>query len=962
MLLLALSLSFTLAQAQNDTKSLTGTIVDGKKQEAIQDATIKILSLPDSTFIGATSTDEQGYFSASNLKVGKYIAVISFIGYDTKKVPFEVTAANPTYAAGKIKLGNNSILLKEAVVTGKAIQVVVKEDTIVYNAAAFKVADGSMLEDLVKKLPGAVIDASGNITINGKQVKKILVGGKEFFTDDPTVAMKNLPANMVDKLKTYDKQSDFTRLTGIDDGNEETVLDLQVKPGMKDGWVGQVKLGAGNEGRYEENLNANRFLDNSQFSAIGSANNINSQGFSEFGGGGMGFNTNAGQGINTTKTLGINFAEDKGKLQVGGDGRLGFTNRKGISEQNTTTSYGSGTSSYNIDNNSSIRKNDEFHGNFRLEWDPDSATSFIFRPTLTWNRANTTGDDASRTYNTQYPYVESSTTERGVNYKDGSSKSSGSGIQTSGNLQFTKRLNKNGRNFSIFGSYGYNKQNTDQYSLNNIDYFVQDSTVLQNRYTPTNNHGYNYEIGVSYSEPVFKQRFLQLRYSYSYQHNTLDKYTYESNDSAHYAGYSNLAVESLGSGYYNNYSSHSIGLSLRTIRANYQYNIGFTLQPQSSQTFTYYGLNKKTEPLKQNVLNYSPDFEYRYRFSRTKQLRITYRGQSSAPSISNLQAIISNTDSLNIQYGNPNLKPSYTNSLRMMFNNFMQSSQSSIMGMLNFQNTLNGTTTQTTYITKTGGTVSHLVNVNGNWSVDGHMMYNTSLTKDNAFTMNTFTNVSYSNQVGYTSVSDTTATSAYSEKFTLGEKSTTYNLSLGQNLRFGYRNDWLDVNLSGGLTYGKIHNNKLTANNNNQETWNYTIGNDFSITFPWSVYLTSDVNYTIRDGYSGASDKNECLWNAQLTKSFLKNNAGSLQFKINDILHQQKNISRTNTNQSVIDTRYNTLGSYCTLSFIWKFNTLGQKGNDRRHSPMMRDGFGGGRRGGGFGGGRGFGGPGGGPM
>jgi hypothetical protein len=227
------------------------------------------------------------------------------------------------------------------------------------------------------------------------------------------------------------------------------------------------------------------------------------------------------------------------------------------------------------------------------------------------------------------------------------------------------------------------------------------------------------------------------------------------------------------------------------------------------------------------------------------------------------------------------------------------------------------------------------------------MGFNTSLTSDNAVTMNTFTSASYSDQVGYTSVNDSTGSKAYSENFILGDKSTTHNLSLGQTLKLGYRNDWLDFNVSGGATYGKVNNNKQA--NSNRETWDYTLGNDLNITFPWSVFLTSDLNYTIRQGYSGSSDKNSCLWNAQLTKSFLKNNSASLQFKINDILHQQTNISRTVTAQTMSDTRYNTLGSYCTLSFIWKFNTLGKKGNtNRRMMPM--GGFGGrGRMGGGDG-------------
>ena len=945
-LLVLLTIGVTVAQAQNETKSFTGMIVDSKNNAAIEDASIRILSLPDSSFVVGVSTDAKGTFSVNNLKDGRYVAVVSFIGYKSKKIPFQLSPLKSNFATGKIALSPSDIILKGAIVTGRAVQVVVKEDTIVYNAAAFKVPDGSMLETLVKKLPGAIVDDTGKITINGKQVTKILVDGKEYFSDDPTVSMKNLPANMVDKLKAYDKQSDFTRLTGIDDGNEETVLDLQVKKGMKDGWVGQINAGIGNKSRYASTINANRFLDKSQFSLVGTANNINSQAFSEFGGGGRSFDTGAGQGVNATKSLGVDFARDYSKLSIGGDVRYGYTDREGISDQTTERFLGN-TSTYNSSQSTSRRKREEVRANFRLEWKLDSMTSVIFRPTLTWSDTKNNTGSASRTYSDASPYVAGDPTKQGVNYKVGGSNSDGNALQTSGNIQLTRRLNKKGRNVSVFGSYGYNNSNTDTYSLNNIKYFTEDSTSLQNRYVDNNSHGYNYQLGFSYSEPVFNARYLQFRYSYNYQYNKLDKLTYTSANDSLYTGYSNEAEASLGNGYYNKYATHQIGLSLRTIRKNYQYNVGFTLEPQSSQTFTYYGLNAKDKPLKQNVLNYSPNFEYRYRFSNMKQLRITYRGQSSAPSVSNLQAIIDNTDSLNIQYGNPNLKPSYTNTLRVMFNNFMQSSQSSIMGMLDFENTQNGTTSQMTYITKTGGTVSHIVNVNGNWNANGRMGFNTSLTSDNAVTMNTFTSASYSDQVGYTSVNDSTGSKAYSENFILGDKSTTHNLSLGQTLKLGYRNDWLDFNVSGGATYGKVNNNKQA--NSNRETWDYTLGNDLNITFPWSVFLTSDLNYTIRQGYSGSSDKNSCLWNAQLTKSFLKNNSASLQFKINDILHQQTNISRTVTAQTMSDTRYNTLGSYCTLSFIWKFNTLGKKGNtNRRMMPM--GGFGGrGRMGGGDG-------------
>jgi hypothetical protein len=947
-LILFMATRWSLVLAQTTTPNFTGTIIDSKNSEPIENASIRILSLPDSTFVIGASADSNGKFSVDGLKSGRYVAVISFIGYTRHDIPFQLTTLKPVYATGKIGLNPSDVVLKEAVVTGKAIQVVVKGDTIVYNANAFKVPDGSMLETLIKKLPGAQVDDNGKITINGKEVKKILVDGKEFFSDDPTVSMKTLPAMMVDKLKAYDKQSEFTRMTGIDDGNEETVIDLEVKKGMKDGWVGQTSAGMGNKNRYDVTLNANRFLDKSQFSLVSSANNVNSQSFSEFGGGGRSFDTGAGQGVNATKSIGINFARDYSKIKIGGDVRYGFTDREGISTQNQETFLGT-TSTYNNSDNSSRRKRNELRSNFRFEWQPDSLTSFMFRPTLTWSYTHTLTGSNSRTYSDTYPYIENSETYQGVNHKIGNGMSDGSAFNTSGDLQITRKLNSKGRNVSIFGSYGYNRSTTDSYSLNNIDFFTEDSTSLENRYVDSNNHGYNYTLGFSYSEPIFTTRYLQFRYSHEYQYNTLDKYTYASNDANNYSGYESTPIDSLGNGYYNKYISNQIGLSLRTIRAKYQYNIGFTLEPQSSQTFTYYGVNAKDTPLKQNVINYSPDFEFRYRFSKTKQLRLNYRGSSQAPDVSNLQAIISNTNSLSIQYGNPDLKPSYTSTLRLMYNNFMQASQSSIITFLDFSNTINGTTSQINYITKTGGTVSHLLNVSGAWNATGRFGYNTSLTSDNALTMNLFSSASYNNQVGYTSVSDTVSTTSYSDQFTIGEKSATHNLNLGQSAKFGYRNNWLDFGINGSATYGKVSNSKQTTSN--RETWDYVIGNSTLITFPWSINLSSDINYTIRQGYSGASDQNEVLWNAQLSKLFLKNNSASLQFKINDILHQQTNISRSITAQSMTDTRYNTLGSYWTVSFVWRFNTLG-KNNNRNRGMRMGMPMGGERPGGGGFGGR----------
>lgn len=274
--------------AQNKVITVSGRVVESDTKEPAAQATVQLLSLPDSAYAAGIASSNQGWFTLPKVKAGKYVLKVSYIGFRTKLVPVQLSANATDKKLGTITLDPDAVMLKEAVITAEAPPVTVKADTTEYSAAAYPVPEGSMLEELVKKIPGAEVSDEGKITINGKEIKKIMVDGKEFFSDDPKVSMKNLPANMIEKVKAYDKKSDMARITGIDDGEEEAVLDLTVKKGMKKGWIGNLIAGYGSQERYEGGVMISRFKDDASFSVIGSANNTNNKGFSEFGDAGQG--------------------------------------------------------------------------------------------------------------------------------------------------------------------------------------------------------------------------------------------------------------------------------------------------------------------------------------------------------------------------------------------------------------------------------------------------------------------------------------------------------------------------------------------------------------------------------------------------------------------------------------------------------------------------------------------------
>ena len=929
-LLMAISAISAFAQSGSGRATVTGTVLDGGDKSPVMQATVQILSLKDSTMVKGNVSDLDGNFALS-VRPGKYLLKISYIGYTTFFRQIEMTRNKPRLNVGNIELQADAIMLGEAVVVAQAPEVTAAEDTLVYNSSAYRVPEGSALEELVKKLPGAEVDENGKITINGKEIKKIMIDGKEFFADDPNIAMKNLPVNIIDKVRAYDKQSDLARATGIDDGEEETVLDLSVKPGMNKGWFGNADLAAGTEDRYSGKIMLNRFWGDNQFTVIGSMNNVNDQGYP---GGGGGFRWGGQNGLTAIKMGGFNFSTTSEKLETGGSVNFNYKDADIISKQASETFVSSDNSSFQNALIAQRNKNTALTADFRIEWRPDTMTMLLVRPRLSYGDTDNGSNSNSGTFNAE---PQNTTDELIAAIQEGNltdlmaeenivntiirnSLSKSSDFNVGGSVMFNRRLGKPGRNINFRGTYNYTNSSSEQFSTSETEYFQmtdEERLEILNRYisTPTLNN--NFSARVSYSEPIFKGGFLQFSYNFQYKYSTTDNSTYtmpndwliENGYGGEYTGV--LDKENSKSAHYT-YYNHQAELALRWIREKMRLNVGVSFQPQKTE-LSYKKGDLDTVTVR-NVFNFTPTLDFRYKFNKTSQLRINYRGRSSQPSMTDLLPIEDTTDPLNIRRGNPGLKPSFTNSFRAFYNTFNTETQRGMVAHVSFSNTMNSVSSRRVYNETTGGYITTPENINGNWNLFSMLGSNTAL-RNKKYTINTFTTASYNNIVSY--ISDNTET-------TNDDRNKTRQLRLGERLRGTYRTDWWEVSLNGSLNYTHSRNNYQEQNN--MDTYDFSYGASTNIRLPWNMSIATDLSQNSRRGYSDNSmNRDELIWNAQISQDFLKGNAATVSIQFYDILRNQSNVSRAITAAMRSDTEYNAIYSYCMVHFIYRLNLFGGK-------------------------------------
>lgn len=913
--------------AQNKIITVSGKLIDSDNKTGVVQAGLQLLHLPDSTYSAGTVSSKSGTFSLPKVKEGSYVLKISYVGYQTKKIPLKLSASRPDYNMGIVSLRPDNVILKEAVVVAQAPPVKVKGDTIEYAASAYRVAEGAMLEDLIKKIPGVEVSSEGKITHNGKEIKKILVDGKEFFSDDPTVAMKNLPANMVDKVKAYDKKSDMSKYTGIDDGDDESVLDLSVKKGSKQGWVGNFIAGYGNKQRYEAKAMISKFRDTSNASVVASANNTNSRGFSEFGDSGGGRDDSAGSGITASKQLGANIGKETSKVRLEGNVEYGHSNNDASRKVSSETFLGN-SSTYGNSTNSTTRARDDARLDMHLVLTPDTMTHIVIMPTISYSRTNSNGLSSSQSASAD-DFSDASM----INSKIGKSNGKNHNLSIQGRLMAFRKLGNNGRNIMFGANFGYSDTEANSDSYSEMKFFKNDSTSTINRYTDKNSDSKSWGVSFSYTEPTFKRNYLQFRYEFSHRRAMSSSSVY--NNLGDYLNHDNIEYsDSLSSKLTNYYNTHTLGLFWRGVYPKMMYSVGINVTPQSSKSETSVPASRAST-LKQSVWNYAPSLMFRFMFNKQHFLMFRYNGRSTAPDVENLQEVINITDPLNLQYGNPDLKPSFTNRFMLFYNHYFPKSQMSMNANMFYTNVLNSVANKMTYNSATGGRTYTKTNVNGNWNASGYFSFNMPL-KNKKFTISSNSGANFSDAVSYTTVNQSSD----------AVLSTTHNLTAQERLTGSYRTDAFDVSVNGGISYNHTKNSKQT--NSNRETFDYTAGMNTDVNLPWSVQLSTDLNCHFKQGYTGGLNKNEYIWNAQISKNFLKDNSATIRFKIYDILRQQSNLTRSISETMMSDTQYNTLGSYFMVHFVYRINTLGGKISQRRRG--FDGGFHGGFGGGGFGG------------
>ena len=930
-ILIGLCVMHAAAQEPRE-RTISGNVHDAELKEPMVQATVQLFWAKDSSFVGGTVTDLRGNFAVEAPSNGIFRVKISSIGF--QPIQREVTIRrNQSVDMGQLMMATDAVLLKEAVVTGRAAQVVVKKDTLVYNPEAYRTPEGSPIEELIKRIPGAEVDEDGNITINGKAVKTILVDGKEFMLGDVETALKNIPVEIIQNMKFYDQQSDQARITGIEDGNKETVIDFTIKKGMNRGYMTNLDLAGGTEHRYASRGMASSFTDKTRFVLMGNFNNKDE---------------NAGwwnrRGLNANKMLGTNFNYDDGeKLKADASVRWNHRDGDNQSENASENFYSQTNRTFSNSFSRSLSRSNNWNGNIRVEWKPDTLTNLLLRANGSMGTNDGLSTSMSATYDDDpYLYVAdplgmvhdttSPLYSHLVNHNHGASLSYGENKNAWAMLQFYRRLNQRGRNITLRVEGSMGDSDNRNVSNNEVALHRVDSSYYTARYntTPSDNKGY--VLSALYSEPLWKGAHLQFNYELRYNQNKSDRQTYDfshlptnpfSDIAPSYrdwdpwiGSFDQAALDTLLDknlsrfSEYKNYT-HNIRVTLRHWQEEYDYNIGVLVQPQHSNFVQdYRGIYVDTI---RNVTNITPTIDFHYKFSDQQNIYVHYRGDTRQPDITQLLEIRDDSNPLYITSGNSGLKPQFTNSLNIYYNNYIQKYKRSIVLYGNYRHIRNSISNMVTYNPETGGSESRPENINGNWNADGGFNFSTAIDSMGHWNVGSDTRLRYNNYVSYVS-----------QGMSGSVKNTTKSTNVTQRLNASFRNDWLEVTLDGNVNYQ--HSRNELQPSADLDTWRFSYGGQMMVRLPIGLEISTNIHENSRRGYNDpSSNTNELIWNGQISKSFLKSKTLVVALNFYDLLGQQSNYDRWVNATGRSDTRYNSINSYAMLHVRYRLNMFGGK-------------------------------------
>ena len=954
-------------------------LTDAKTSEPVAFATASVTVKGEKSPLKYTLTDDKGDAVITKLKKGTYILKAELMGYKTysKEIVLE-----KNLDLGVIKMDEDAEVLDAAKVTDVGNPIVIKKDTVEYNASSFKTSDNDMLEELLKKLPGVEVGTDGSITANGETIKKITIDGKTFFLDDPQLASKNIPAKIIEKVKVVEKRSDQAMFTGIDDGEEETIIDLKLRPGMAKGWFGNVMGGGGhdvpgagsdmNDWRYQGAAMIGRFVDNSQISIILNGNNTNNRGFNDVAGsmmgnmrGGRGMGRGRGgwgndNGISTTWMGGLNgaFTLMDGDMDLSGNYVYNGSD-KNVEEESSKTTY---MEDGNLLNYSKGYDNTFSQGHrigVRLDHKFSENTSILFEPQF---NIGTGHFSEYSTFNTGSMPTGATDTLR---INDGATSNTGNNRNwsTSGFLLFRQRLGKPGRTLSANLRYsfsnnvlqGLNLSYTNVY--NELGVLDPSQQEVVNQSFDQKSNSTSLSGRVVYTEPLTDYLFLEANYNYSWNLNKSNKDTY--NSGAYDVPVNSLPIfnpdgafrdDIYSNSIINESHNHTAGLNISFQREKFRANLGASVNP----TDTYNETNGKIYSNK--VINWSPQAMLFFDMGENSNLRFFYFGRSAQPSTSQLMPVPDNSDPLNISLGNPYLEPYFNHNLRARIGYTNKKTFTSVNA--NIRGTLaDNALTNAQWYDKAGVRYSIPVNGPTTVSLNGRVFVNTPFGKSN-FSMFSMTFLNYGESVSYVGTNlfrdneadkyydaenaefnheqfhkDYESLEAHSDMFSVNKIQT---LGFTQRLRFTYRNDFVELNVGARTSMNKSW---YTLNREVAPTWNNQADGSMNWTIPGGINIIAQAQYNWYNGYT-TPQEDEIILNAEITKLLFKKKF-TLALKAYDILGQSKNLSVSDSSNYHLETRNNTLGRYIILSLTYRFGNFNQGGGQRRGPGGPHGGYGG---------------------
>lgn len=926
---------------QRQRLTISGHLSDDDTDEVLPQATVQLFWAKDSSFVGGTVTNERGDFHVEAPSNGIYRLKISSVGY--QPLLREVTLRRgENRELGELRMKSEAVMLREAVVTGRAAPVVVRKDTLVYSPEAYRTPEGSPIEELIKRMPGADVDEDGNITINGKTVKKILLDGKEFMLGDVETALKNLPVSIIQNVKFYDQQSDQARITGIEDGNKEPVLDFTIKKGMNRGYMTNLDVAGGTEHRYATRGMGSSFTDKTRFVLMGNLNNKEENG---------GWWNR--RGLNANKMVGTNLNYDDGKkLKMDASVRWNHRDGDNQSDNSSENFYSQDYRTFSNSTSKNLTRSNNWNGNLRVEWKPDTLTNILLRANGSTGTNDGTTTSTSATFSDDpYQYSDdplsvlqsSLLAPYTVNHNRSASLSYGENKNAWAMVQLYRRLNGRGRNITLRAEGNFGDSEQKSASNNEVSLFRvktlagQDSTYFTARYntTPSDNSGY--VLSATYSEPLWQGAHLQANYELRYSQNKSDRQTFDFSkmavnpftgiapDYRQWDPWIGADAPLMAQGKplddyldrqlsryseYKNYT-HNIRLTLRHWQEEYDYNVGFLVQPQQSKFVQdYRGVYVDTT---RTVTNLTPTIDFHYKFSDQQNIWLHYRGDTRQPDITQLLDITDDSNPLYITQGNPGLKPQFTNSLNVYYNNYISRHKRSITLYGNYRHTRNSISNLVRYNAETGGSTSRPENINGNWNADGGFNFNTALDSAAHWNVGSDTRLRYNNYVNYVARQQADS-----------EKNTTRSTTLSQRLNASFRNDWLEVTLDGNVNYQHTRNELQPSAD--LDTWQFSYGGQFLVRLPLGIEVSSNLRQHSRRGYNDPQmNTNELIWNGQVSKAFLKSKTLVVALNFYDLLQQQSNFERWISATGRSDTRYNSINSYAMLHVRYRLNMFGGK-------------------------------------